>query len=303
MKYLASMALLLFGSAFADTTLIIELGQDESGRPTETWLRAVSRFNDEQALLQLSQMTEPFSIAELKWIELITTKASTWPARIKELNRPFSNTTPPETVSIILGNMGGNDAFIAEGKNIAFDLARMQFLYGAADSAANDNRIDRFFSHEFTHLLHREWRRVHQPTVDSPLEIALWVCLAEGLGNLYSLSARWTDENGKLSLHAQDVLARLQPTFVERLSLLNTASEAQASELMQGMSMGPFEEKWGALPVALWLSQEVQEDDDALRTWVDAGPWGIIELATKHLPSELAAQLPVRKQSENGCSP
>jgi len=279
-----------------ETRLLVELGQDTYGRPTKNWLRAVSVFNDDASLAQLSQVSKPFSSDELLWVELITQKVESWPTQVDLLRAPFSKTSPPEVVTIILGNTGGNDAFIAEDRNIAFDLAKMQSLYGPADTPANDDRIDRFFAHEVTHLLHKEWQRVHQPIIESPLEDALWDCLVEGIGNYYSLSGRWTDENGELSQHAQDVLRRLEPTFVERMSLLETASEEEAHALARGLSMGPFEEKWGALPVALWLTQEVKEDQGALRKWVDAGPWGVMELAAKYLPDDLAARLRASNQ-------
>ena len=62
--------------------------------------------------------------------------------------------------------------------------------------------------------------------------------------------------------------------------------------------MGPFEKKWGALPAALWLSQEALYGDEALRYWVEEGPWGVIELATKYLPPDLASQLPERPEHQ-----
>jgi len=87
----------------------------------------------------------------------------------------------------------------------------------------------------------------------------------------------------------------LQPIFVERLAALEHATEAEAAKLMEGLSSGPFEKKWGALTTALWLAQEARGDDRHLRKWVEAGPFGVVELAQKYLPAQLKTQAPQRK--------
>jgi len=49
-------------------------------------------------------------------------------------------------------------------KTICFDLNQLQNQYGAASASVNDNRIDRFFAHELTHLLFnadKPCRRTH----------------------------------------------------------------------------------------------------------------------------------------------
>ena len=61
---------------------------------------------------------------------------------------------------------------------------------------------------------------------------------------------------------------------------------------MDGLSMGPFEQKWGALTVALWLAQEARGDNTRLQKWVDAGPAGVLMLTKKYLPDELKNRLP-----------
>lgn len=274
------------------TELVVRLGQQFDGRPSEEWMRAIARYNNEQSLLEISRTSTPLTKEQSLWAALIERRAVLWPDHIDDLRIPFPGISPPEVVAIVLGNVGGSDAFIAENRNIAFDLSRMQSLYGSANLPSNIDRADRFFAHEFTHLLHKEWRSVNEPKIESYLEQALWGCLTEGLGVYRSMSARWTDTQGKLSPHAKEVLARLQPVLVERLSALEHASADDVDELMNGLSMGPFEEKWAALPVALWLALEARGDDRALQKWVDAGPWGIVDLAAKHLPEDLAEELP-----------
>lgn len=274
------------------TELLVRFGQNADGRPTAEWLRAIAIFHDDQSLREISQTSRPLTDEEALWANLIEQRLPIWPEQIEHLLIPFRGIGAPREVTILLGNIGGSDAFIAENKNIALDLNRMQTVYGSANKTDNIDRVDRFFAHEFTHLLHKEWRRTFQPTIETPLEQALWGCLTEGLGNYRSLSARWTDGQGNLSAHAKEVLSRLQPILVERLALLEKAGPEDAEPLMEGLSMAPFEEKWGALPVALWLSQEAKHGDRALQQWVEAGPWGIVELAARYLPEDLAEQLP-----------
>ena len=205
---------------------------------------------------------------------------------------PFGEIVPHAEVTILIGNVAAQDAFTPSPTTIAFDVARMRALYGEADDETSTDRIDRFFDHEYTHLLHEVWREVHPVDLSTPLQRALWDYLAEGIGNYRSLSARWKAPDGGPSAHAHEVLSRLQPVFTERISALATASEAEETELTKNLSMGPFQQKWGALTVALWLLAEVQTDDDALARWVSAGPDGILELARLHLPADLAERLP-----------
>lgn len=87
------------------------------------------------------------------------------------------------------------------------------------------------------------------------------------------------------------MLAELQPIFVERLLALEDAGEEEAVHLLQGLSSGPFARKWGALTSALWFVQEARGDDVGLQPWVEAGPWGILDLADKYFPNELRDKL------------
>ena len=208
---------------------------------------------------------------------------------------PFGRVELPDTIQIVLGNTGGEDAFTPTASRIAFDLSRLEANYGAATSAINQDRIDRFFAHEMTHLLHKAWARGRAISLDapqhSPLEAALWDCLSEGLGNYRSLSAKWVSADGELTTLAEETLSKLQPVFVERMIGLASASDADVERLMDGLSSGPFAEKWGALTSALWLAQEAKGDPAGLRPWVEAGPRGILALAQRHLPEDLARRL------------
>lgn len=262
------------------------------GMITPEWKRAISVWHSKETLDSLASHQKALTAGELAWMELIERRIPAWSTMIDSLRLPFDDTSLPDTVAILLGNQGGNDAFVLAPSTICFDLSRLDLLYGEASSDQNARRIDRFFAHEFTHILHKVWAREQNLQLQTPLDLALWECLTEGLGNYRSLSDKWIRSSGELTSQAQHVLSRLQPIFVERLSRLERATNEEASPLLEGLSMGPFDQKWGALTVALWLAQESKGDDRNLRLWVDLGPQGVLELARKYLPGELQRMLP-----------
>ncbi len=137
------------------------------------------------------------------------------------------------------------------------------------------------------------WRIEHRVPRDTPLERALWTCFHEGLGNYRSLSEKWRTPEGALTDHARAALARLEPIFVEKMAALTLASNAaQEEQLLAGIDRGRFDQKWGAVTVALWLADEARGDDRNLKAWVNAGPAGVLTLARRHLSPDRAPKLP-----------
>jgi len=266
---------------------VVKPGMSEEGTVTSEWIGAIRQRHDEKALSAILASKKRLSKEEAQWAGLIKRKVSTWLTMIDSLQIPFQAITPPDTVAILLGNLGGEDAFVYSDVTICFDLNKLHSQYGSASTTDNSGRIDRFFAHEFTHLLHKAWRKKHGLELESPFEYALWECLTEGLGNYRSLSDKWILTGGKLTPHAQEVLLRLQPIFVKRLSTLEHATAEEAAPLLEGLSIGPFDQKWGALTIALWFAQEAKGDDHNLRPWVEAGPAGVLRLAQKYLPEDL----------------
>ncbi len=274
------------------TVLVVRHGFTQDGAMTAEWREAIREWHTPASLERLERDSAAVTVQVMEWMELIKGRLPLWSGMIDSLSFPFVGIPPPDTIIILLGIRGGNDAFVPSPLTICFDLGRLYSNYGRASAGINRRRIDRFFEHEFTHILHNSWATRRRLRPETPLEVALWTCLKEGLGNYRSLSAKWVDPQGKLTDHSQMVLRRLEPIFVERLSALEQASGETASDLMQRLSMGPFEQKWGALPVALWLACEAGGNDRNLGQWVEKGPWGILELARKYLPRELSARLP-----------
>jgi hypothetical protein len=259
--------------------LIVVDGVDAGGAMTELWRAMTERFAGANAATQLRPWTE----TDRAWIELIRSHVASWESAIPALAAPFAPITAREQVRIVLGNQNGEDAFAHDPRTIGFDVARLQSQYGDAATPENAQRMDRFFRHEYTHLLQKAWLAAHPYEADTPLRFALVGMWTEGLGNYYSLSERWHDADGTATEMASQARAELEPRMLARLGALACAPSASTQRLTAGLSMGPFAKKWGALPVALWLDQEARRSPDALRQFIVAGPDGIWRIAAEHL--------------------
>jgi hypothetical protein len=227
---------------------------------------------------------KPLTEPERAWRALLEERAARFDPT--ELDALFAPVPPPAFVCIAIGNRGAEDAFTHDATTMGFDVSRLQAEYG--DAAQNTDRVDRFLRHEYVHLLQKAWLAEHPYPAGTPLRTALLGIWTEGLGNYYSLSSRW---RGASSEPARAALERLHPRLVERLAALACAPRDRAAALLADLSMGKFEEKWGALPAALWLEAEAARSDAALRDFVLAGPDGIWRIAERHLTAEHRAKL------------
>lgn len=276
---------------------------DQSGRATNQWLAMIrKRLADEeyQAVAPLKRALTP---EERAWAELIRSRVGAWEKEIPALAANFHPVPPPAGVLIVTGNRGAEDAFTHDPTTIGFDLAALQANYGDAGLAANAERVNRFFRHEYVHLLQKAWLAVHPWTGHTPMEEALIEIWTEGQGNFYSLSERWQTVNGARSEAAARALAELEPRFVARMSALACATPNHARALMADLSWGRFDQKWGALTAALWLEKDQAGSPDVLRNFVLAGPAGVWDLAGRHLPAPLALVLQEARRTESLCTP
>ena len=270
------------------TALVVTSGVAKSGAPTREWQRAVEEHQGSRQ----HWSRRPLTTDETGWRDSIGARLRVWQSAIPSLMPPFEGLRPVAKARIVLGNQHGEDAFGIGGDTIFFDLSALARLYGPAAAADNRELLDRIFAHEFSHVLQSRWESMHPFRVATPWDRALRQMWREGLGNLYSLSEEWVTASGDLTPRALGAIAELEPTFVDRLCRLRTASESEEPELRRGLSSGSFAEKWGALPVALWLAQEAKGDGLPLRHFVQAGSDGVLLLARRHLIAGLAALLP-----------
>ena len=290
------------GAGPAGTELQVVSGTTETGHATEQWLAMLRKRLPGERYEAIASLRKPLTAEERAWAGLIRSRVAEWRRAIPALAELFPQTPVPGRALIVLGNRGAEDAFTHDATTIGFDLAALQANYGDAQLPENTDRMDRFFRHEFVHLLQKAWLPRHPWAINSPLRAALAEIWAEGLGNYQSLSARWLSKDGRRSEAAARALANLEPRFVARLAALACTTPGAAETLLADLSWGPFDRKWGALPAALWLEAEPEKPTEALRRFVVAGPGGVWDLADRHLPESLGAVLREVQAADSLCA-
>jgi hypothetical protein len=269
-------------------------------RPTGLWLDMVRALRGGGEPDEGVSARRPLGGGERLWQDLITARAAVWSARRDGLAEPFRPVAEPASVRIVIGNRGGEDAFTHDARTIGFDVSRLEAEYGDARAAENVERIDRFFAHEYTHVLQRAWLPEHPQPDSTPFERAELAIWREGLGNYYSLSPRWRSRRD--GQPARAALAELEPVFVRRMAALACATPAEEAELVADLSRGPFEKKWGALPAALWLESEARRSPTALREFVQGGVASVRVLAGRHLSAAARSELDAARARSRECS-
>lgn len=286
----------------ARPSLSIVSGVTATGEASPQWLAMVRKRLPDAEYDSVSRIRKPLDPAERAWAELIRSRAADWEREIARVEAPFRPLRAPERVLVVLGNRGASDAFTHDPTTIGFDLAALGQQYGSAAEPENRARIDRFFRHEYTHLMQKQWWRAHPWDMSTPLRLALAEMWAEGLGNYYSLSDGWRSTGGAMSAKTRNALATLEPRVVARLAALACTTPARARALTADLSWGRFDRKWGAVAPALWLETDPAGGDSAFRALVTAGPEGVWTLAERHLSPELAAVLREARLADSLCA-
>lgn len=280
--------------------MVVIDGSDSSGRATPVWLTMLRDRLSATEYDSVRSLHHARTPEEAAWKRLIESRASQW-SRGTDVVRAAFDPVDLDSVVIVAGDRGAEDAFAHDSLTIGFDLAALQQAYGDAGIPANAERLDRIFRHELSHVLQKRAAGAHQFIPRSSLEEAIRREWTEGLGNYYSLSADWLPGRDGRSTTAQAALAELQPVFASRMASLACAHGRAADSLMKGLSSGPFAKKWGALPVALWLAEDSRARPAALREFTRAGPEAVWTLADKHLPPNLADTLRAARRRSNSC--
>ncbi len=259
---------------------------DSLGYPTKIWMDIIYKrynYNDSTTLNIIS------STKDSSWIKNIYQAIPRWKKILPKLQKPFFNVSLSDTIYIVIGNQLADDAFTHGNNTICFDIQQLS-EYGKGESEENKERIDRIFSHEYIHLLHKSWRK-DKIIITTQWEKILLECVNEGLGNYYSLSQKWKiDTQGKIPEITKNTLKKLEPIFVEKFCFAFHHQNFDDS-LFNKLSKGKFEEKWGALPVALWLDRETHSDSQLLRQWIEKGLDGVLYLADKYLEEPYRSKL------------
>lgn len=257
---------------------------------TLEWKDALITRMSKERIDSFGNLQRPLSPDELAWKKMIESKATVWNGYRDSLALPFKNIVLADTITVLLGYLGDDDAFTYRSQSVCLDLTALYRAYGKADLLENSNRIDRIFAHEYTHLLHKAWMTKKGYIPVSFKDSILWECWYEGIGMYRSLSDKWLLANDSLPAITRTALAELYPVFTDRMIAVNKRthlSTAEKQALNARLSRGPVDKKWGAFTVAAWLMLEAKGDDENLIKWINKGPTAVIQLAQKYLPEKL----------------
>ena len=251
------------------------------------WKDALVTRMDKEELDSMAGLNRALTSEEQAWFKLIQSKTTKWNAFRDSLGVPFGNPRLADTLYILLGGFGVDDAFTYGPRTVCLDLTAFQANYGMAGLAENSERVDRIFSHEFSHLLHKDWMRKHAFTPKTFKDSVLWECMYEGVGMYRSLGMKWFPKNGVIPDITKTALENLYPQFIQHIATIQSSdnlSEQQKKEIRAHLSRGPVDKKWGAFTVAIWLSLEANGDDRKLVDWINKGMDAIIPLSKKYIP-------------------
>ena len=267
-------------------TMIIKKGF-AAGKFSAEWNMALETRMSAARIDSFARLQRALTKEELEWEKLIAAKASRWNSFKDSLQQPFGKLPISDTIYVMLGFLGSDDGFTFGLQTVCLDLTALQSAYGDAQIPENFERIDRIFSHEYTHLLHKLWAKKSGYVPRTYKDSIWWECLYEGIGMYRSLNPKWLPVENELPVLTKNTLEKLIPIFVDRFIRIETAANLSAEEkedLHTNLSRGMVNQKWGAFPVAIWLALEADENPDNLAKWIAKGPSIIRELAIRWLP-------------------
>lgn len=280
-----------------EIVLHLELCVREDGTATPLWTEGIAVAIGREAAEAFEREHRPLTAGASAWLKVLETALPRVAARAPELASLVGVEAFDATLAA--GNRGSSDGFGWVPRHIGINLEAFHETYGLPDESAID-RMTRIVAHEYVHLLTYARYPDHRKRRDTPLNRALWTIFFEGIGDYISVSKRWLpDPDGGYSTVTARTLRRLEPIFVERLEALVSATAEEEEALRRGIAMGKFDEKWGSLPLALWLHSEavMQGEQETLRTMIRLERYGVLPLALQHAAPELRPRLEALQQT------
>jgi hypothetical protein len=259
---------------------------DRQGHATPQWIGLIRDRIDADELAGVRLSARALSADDNQWIKLIRLGAPEWVKTAGKLDAPFRESLPPAAISVVIGDGGGDDAFGVAPDTIAFDLSALGNAYGTSDPAGWAAEVGRLLSREYmrlrlnAHLAAAGWSP--DWSAKSPVLSALRTLYVQGLANLRGIEGdpRWLAADGTPTTEAKKALGELEPVMVERLKALWAEPSLQvANGILRDMTVGPLSQRWGVLPITLWLAADTGFDPDRIASWIGTNPDGILQLA------------------------
>ncbi|MBK7962327.1 MAG: hypothetical protein IPK04_14790 [Bdellovibrionales bacterium] len=272
--------ILMSQAAYFSTNINLALKKD--GKPEQPWLSAIGNRNSQSKISEIAKKARPLSKQEQEWLKALRKTVLSFEENKRRVEEIFPTITPPINILILVGNQGGDDGFTYENSSICLDLSKWVENYGEVktNELLAEDRINRILLHEYAHLLTKIWAKSNPQDVSTPYKRALYEMFYEGIGNYFSLSIKWIDSKGNLTEKAKSTQEQLIPILRERLKKLKSDNGSNEMKLRKGLSTGTFDQKWGALPVALWLAEMKIKSNQTLIDQISRGSVGIEEVFT-----------------------
>lgn len=261
---------------------------------TDAWLKALITRMSKSEIDSFALLERALMPSEEGWEKLFESRATAWNKYRDSLGVPFEGVLLSDTIKVMTGFLGNDDAFTYQDKTICFDLTAFSNVYGNDSLPESENKADRIFSHEYTHLLHKAWVQKNKLELKNFRDSVLWECLYEGLGMYRSLTQKWMPVNGIFPQIASETIKELYPQFAQNISLVEqnkVFTRQQRKDIRKNLSRGSVNKKWGATTVAFWLCLESNRNDKKLIPWVNKGPEAVLLLAEKYLDRQSKEQL------------
>lgn len=244
---------------FAQQTIAattIGLAFKKDGRPSPFWIKAIQDRNSPERVNEISKTVQPITSDQSLWLSTVQKTIPVWEANKKRVEQLFPEVTPPKDVEIVIGNQGGDDGFTCGDQYICLDLSSWVEAYGKPSDQDGLDRVNRILLHEYAHLITKIWLKAHPQDQSTSYNRALFEMFYEGIGNYFSLNETWVNTDGSLTEKSIKTLEELTPTLRDRLESLKHDDGTSEKALRAGLSDGPFNKKWGALPVALFFAKD-----------------------------------------------
>ena len=281
----------------------LEVSVRDDGTATALWTEGIAVAIGDEAAREFARENLPLTTAANAWLKVLNEALPLIEGRAGQLGQLFD--VPLVNAVIVAGNRGSSDGFGWVPDKIGINLQAFADTYGSPAEGATD-RMVRIAAHEYLHLVTYAFYEDHLERRKTPIDRALWTMFFEGIGDYVSVSRRWwPDEQGNYSAVSAETLKALEPVLVERLELLLGAEASQEKELRSGIAMGKFDEKWGSLPVALWLHSEAKQcgESATLRTVMRLERRAVLLLAVRHVSPELRPRVLEIQRTYDGRSP
>src|SRR5262245_52154031 len=113
------------GSSTGHTKVVIPEHGVKGNMVTARWKNAIESRLTAERFDSISRLARSLSAEENKWIDLIKSRSGEWNLYRDSLAVPFGGSKVPDTVYVLMGSFGYDDAFTFQFNTVCFDLTAL----------------------------------------------------------------------------------------------------------------------------------------------------------------------------------